>query len=72
MKLFGNFIHLDDDEKRRFSQSNHEYIIEQLQMNDGEEGLTTTTNTETSGNELAETSFDLNFHHPIKYNPIQD
>ena len=66
-QVYGNYITLDEDEKRRFAQSNHEYIIEQLQMNDGEEGITTTSNTEINGKELAETTFDLNFHHPIKY-----
>ena len=65
-QIFGNYITLDEDEKRRFSQSNHEYVIEQLQINDSD-GVLTTTNTEINGNELAETTIDLNFQHPIKY-----
>jgi hypothetical protein len=28
IKLFADFIYLDDDEKRRFAQSKHEYLIE--------------------------------------------
>jgi hypothetical protein len=66
-QAYANYIILDENEKRRFAQSNHEYIIEQLQMNDGETGVITTTDTETTGNEIAETTFDLNFHHPVKY-----
>ena len=30
IKLFADYIYLDDDEKRRFSQSKHEYLIEVL------------------------------------------
>ena len=40
-QIYGNFISLDEDEKRKFSQSNHEYVIEQVQMNNGETGLIT-------------------------------
>ena len=66
-QLYGNFITLDEDEKRKFSQSNHEYIIEQVQMNDGEKGVVTTSSEETNGTELAEISYDLKFLHPVKY-----
>ena len=66
-QLYGNFITLDEDEKRKFSQSNHEYIIEQVQMNDGEKGIETTSSEETNGTELAEISYDLKFLHPVKY-----
>ena len=31
IKLFGNYIHLDTDERRRFVQTSHEYLIEQIQ-----------------------------------------
>jgi hypothetical protein len=30
--MWGDFIHLDTDERRRFSSSNHEYLVEQVQM----------------------------------------
>ena len=66
-KNYGNYITLDEDEKRKFSQSNHEYIIEQLQLNDGEQGIQTTSNVEVSNNELSEMTVDLNFQHPVKY-----
>ena len=66
-QVYGNYITLDEDEKRKFSQSNHEYVIEQLQMNDGEEGIETTSNVEVNNNELSEMTVDLNFQHPVKY-----
>ena len=50
ISLWVDYIYLDSDERRRFAQTSHEYLIEQLQKND----LTTNkTNT-------------LNFYHPIK------
>jgi hypothetical protein len=67
MKLFGTFIDLDDDEKRKFRQANHEYIIEQVQTNNGDTGITTASSEESNGNELSETTYDLNLLHPVKY-----
>ncbi len=32
IKLWGNYILLDKDERRRFSQETHEYLIEQIQV----------------------------------------
>ena len=49
-KLWADYIYLDTDERRRFAQVSHEYLIEQVQ----EESVT--------GN----TSSDLNFNHPVK------
>jgi hypothetical protein len=50
VSLWVDYIYLDTDERRRFAQVSHEYLIEQLQKND----LTTnTTNT-------------LIFNHPVK------
>ena len=34
-QVYATYYNLDDEEKRKFSQANHEYVIEQLQMNDG-------------------------------------
>ena len=31
IKLFANYIYLDTDERRRYAQVSHEYLIEQLQ-----------------------------------------
>jgi hypothetical protein len=50
-KVFCDYIYLDTDERRRFAQVSHEYLIEQIQK----ESLTNT-----SGNHK------LNFNHPVK------
>ena len=64
--LYGEFIHLDETEKRRFSQSNHEYIIEQVQLNNNGPYTTTSSDGESS-NEIAKIDYELNFSHPVKY-----
>ena len=53
-KLFVDYIYLDTDERRRFAQISHEYLIEQLQFN-GDDTLSTGTN-----------KLRLNFNHPCK------
>ena len=50
-QLWADYIYLDTDERRRFAQVSHEYLIEQVQF----------TNSST-----ASTSHDLNFNHPVK------
>ena len=50
-RLFCDYIYLDTDERRRFAQVSHEYLIEQVQ----EQTLSTPTGTS-----------DLNFNHPVK------
>ena len=52
--LWVDYIYLDTDERRRFAQVSHEYLIEQLQYT-GAESLTGGTS-----------SVRLNFNHPIK------
>jgi len=54
--LWVDYIYLDTDERRRFAQTSHEYLIEQLQFT-GEESVT-------KGTENA--SIRLNFNHPVK------
>jgi hypothetical protein len=49
-----DYIYLDSEERRRFAQVGHEYLIEQLQLN--EQNLAATTNQQ----------FSLNFNHPCK------
>ena len=51
-KLFADYIYLDTDERRRFAQVSHEYLIEQLQFD--------------SESSAAATSKTLNFNHPVK------
>jgi len=49
-KLWCDYIYLDTDERRRFAQVSHEYLIEQIQDSTVEAGK----------------SSDLNFNHPVK------
>jgi hypothetical protein len=52
--LYIDYVYLDTDERRRFAQSSHEYLIEQVQFT-GAEGITTTS-----------AKAKLNFNHPVK------
>ena len=54
MKLWVDYIYLDTDERRRFAQVSHEYLIEQLQF--------------TGDASISGSSFrtELNFNHPCK------
>ena len=49
-KLFADYIYLDTDERRRFAQVSHEYLIEQVQHS----------------NYTGGGSMTLNFNHPVK------
>jgi hypothetical protein len=49
--LLVNYLYLDTDERRRFAQVSHEYLIEQVQH----------TGVETSGGAI-----DMTFNHPVK------
>jgi len=51
-ELWANYIYLDTDERRRFAQVSHEYLIEQVQL---QEFSTTSSKT-----------LKLNFNHPVK------
>jgi hypothetical protein len=59
-ELFADYIYLDTDERRRFAQVSHEYLIEQLQFNGDSSYAVTVTTTESTQ------SIDLNFNHPVK------
>lgn len=52
--LYVDYIYLDTDERRRFAQVSHEYLIEQLQFT-GDEAVHSTSN-----------KLKLNFNHPCK------
>jgi len=52
--LFVDYIYLDVDERRKYAQLPHEYLIEQLQFT-GAESLTSSSN-----------KVRLNFNHPVK------
>jgi hypothetical protein len=53
-KLWVDYIYLDTDERRRFAQVSHEYLIEQVQRNTFPTGPT------------GKKKFELNFSHPVK------
>ena len=53
--LLIDYVYLDSEERKRFAQASHEYLIEQLQFT-GSESLTSTSN-----------KYRLNFNHPSKY-----
>ena len=53
--LLIDYIYLDSEERKRFAQASHEYLIEQLQFT-GSEGLSGSSN-----------RYRLNFNHPSKY-----
>jgi hypothetical protein len=53
--LLIDYVYLDSEERKRFAQASHEYLIEQLQFT-GSEALTNTNN-----------KYRLNFNHPSKF-----
>jgi hypothetical protein len=55
IKLWVDYIYLDTDERRRFAQVSHEYLIEQVQFT-GDESLAAT----------GTKRVDLSFNHPVK------
>jgi len=59
-KLYSDFYYLDTDERRRFSQMSHEYLIEQLQFTGSE------VTTDLHASQDVPFSMRLNFNHPTK------
>jgi len=53
LQLWCNYIYLDTDERRRFAQVSHEYLIEQVQL-------------QTFSGNPSGGAFELNFNHPVK------
>jgi len=49
-QLWADYIYLDTDERRRFAQVSHEYLIEQVQYSSF----------------TRDSTFELNFNHPVK------
>ena len=52
--LYIDYVYLDTEERRRFAQQSHEYLIEQVQYT-GAESITSSSN-----------KVQLNFNHPVK------
>ena len=55
-KLYVDYVYLDTDERRRFAQVSHEYLIEQVQF----------TGAETVAEKSTNKNVTLNFNHPVK------
>jgi hypothetical protein len=55
-KLYVDYVYLDTDERRRFAQVSHEYLIEQVQF----------TGSETIAQGSSNKNITLNFNHPVK------
>jgi len=56
IELWCNYIYLDTDERRRFAQVSHEYLIEQVQHQEFN----------VAGSRVDNYTFKLNFNHPVK------
>ena len=54
MALYLDYVYLDVDERRRFAQESHEYLIDQLQF-EGQQQITTSS-----------ARLDLTLNHPVK------
>jgi hypothetical protein len=52
--IYIDYVYLDTEERRRFAQQSHEYLIEQVQYT-GAESITSSSN-----------KIQLNFNHPVK------
>jgi len=63
--LWVDYIFLDTDERRRFAQLSHEYLIEQLQFT-GTETLLAPSNTAATPGVFVNNRIKLNFNHPCK------
>ena len=59
VELWADYIFLDTDERRRFAQLSHEYLIEQVQFTGGE-------SIAAGGTTGATTKSKLSFNHPVK------
>lgn len=62
MNLLVNYVYLDSDERRKFAQNGHEYLIEQLQFT----GAYNIPATAAMTNQSVVQNIDLNFNHPTK------
>ena len=59
VQCFVDYVYLDTDERRRFAQVSHEYLIQQLQFT-GDESVTIASDSRSQ-------NVRLNFNHPTKF-----
>jgi hypothetical protein len=57
-EVWANYVYLDTEERRRFAQKGHEYLIEQVQHTGGD--------TISSSSETSSALVRLSFNHPVK------
>ena len=60
-EVWANYVYLDTEERRRFAQKGHEYLIEQVQHTGGDQLAATTATSEGSVQLIR-----LSFNHPVK------
>jgi hypothetical protein len=60
IRVWGNYVYLDTEERRRFAQKGHEYLIEQVQHTGAD---AVTAGTASSG---STTQVRLSYNHPVK------
>ena len=58
VKVWGNYVYLDTEERRRFAQKGHEYLIEQVQH--------TGVDTVDANNATSPKQIRLSYNHPVK------
>jgi Large eukaryotic DNA virus major capsid protein/Major capsid protein N-terminus len=63
-EVWANYVYLDTEERRRFAQKGHEYLIEQVQHTGGD-SITLATSPAPSASPVAQT-IRLSFNHPVK------
>ena len=56
IKVYADYIYLDSDERKKFANDSHEYLIEQLQLQSYQDNIV-------SNNSV---TIDLNFQQPVK------
>jgi len=63
-EVWANYVYLDTEERRRFAQKGHEYLIEQVQHTGGD-SITLATAPSNTASPTAQT-IRLSFNHPVK------
>jgi len=63
-EVWANYVYLDTEERRRFAQKGHEYLIEQVQHTGGD-SITATYNGALGQSPVSQT-IRLSFNHPVK------
>jgi hypothetical protein len=59
VKVWGNYVYLDTEERRRFAQKGHEYLIEQVQHTGSDSVTVAATSTQ-------QKQVRLSYNHPVK------